>query len=44
MLECPLCGKHFQALQKGTMGVALDFLDELKKKGYSDGEDSGSGS
>ena len=42
MLECPICGRHFQALRKGTMGVALDFLDELKKKGYSDGEDPGS--
>ena len=40
MLECPICGRHFQALQKGTMSVALNFLDELKKKGYSDGGDS----
>ena len=40
MLECPICGKHFQALTKGTMNVALNFLDELKKKGCKDPESS----
>ncbi len=36
MIDCPDCKREFQALQKGTMSVALNFLEELKQMGIQD--------